>query len=205
MQNQLQIHYCELNPSSIINLDQPCHYEVFHNLPGYLETGTQETFDIVNRLYFAQMEQLTGHWSSLVDHISKWGILYPVVITTGLPKIRKLKSIPKEYWATDSRYWMTCEQQGGSRILAAQQLGIKVPAIINDYVGLFHNQKPLSMRDLKELCTNVEDIVLTPDRGVRIKQFPRMHLDIEDFVYDTCKQETIDYVINHHLLNHAKV
>jgi hypothetical protein len=195
-----QVYFCDLNPNTIINLDQPCHYEEFHWLPGYLETGTKQTFDVVNKLYFEEMEHTTAHWSSLLDHIKRWGVLYPVIVTTGLPKSRSLKSIPKEYWATDSKFWITCEQQGGTRILAAQQLGIKVPALVNDHVGLFQDQMPISMRDLKEICTNVDKIVLSPNRGVEIKCFPRLHLDIDDCVYDACKKEAIDIVIKQHLL-----
>ena len=199
MYNNVQVYYQELNPESIINLDQPCHYSEFHNLPGYLETGTKETFDIVSALYFDKMEHLTEHWSRLLDHIDRWGILYPVIITTGLPKTRPLYSVPKEYRNVNSKFWMICENQGGARILAAQQLGIKVPALINDHVGLFQNQKPVFMRELTDLCTGVDEILISASTGVKIPKYPRVHLDMEDSVYEECKSVVIHDIITNHL------
>lgn len=199
MYDKVPVYFCELNPDSIINLDQPCHYPEFHSLPGYLETGTKETFDIVTELYFKRMEQFVGHWSNLLEHVGKWGILYPIIITTGLPKIRPLSSIPKEYRNTNSKFWMVCENQGGARILMAKKLGIKVPAIINDHVGLFHDRNPIIMKDLTEICAGVDEIVLSAQHGVQIKKFPRVHLDVDDIVYEESKFIAIQDIITNHL------
>jgi len=199
MYNTIQVYYQELNPNSIINLDQPCHYNEFHNLPGYLETGSKETFDVVNSLYFEKIDQCSEHWSRLLDHISRWGIIYPVIVNTGLPKFRPLRSVPKEYRNTDSKFWMICEQQGGARILAAQQLGIKVPAIINDYVGLFKNQKPLVISDLHNLCNGVEEVQLMASAGVKIPRYPRIHIDVDDIIYEECRKYVIDDIVNNYL------
>jgi len=94
---------------------------------------------------------------------------------------------------------MICEQQGGARILAAQQLGIKVPAIINDYVGLFKNQKPLVISDLHNLCNGVEEVQLMASAGVKIPRYPRIHIDVDDIIYEECRKYVIDDIVNNYL------
>lgn len=196
----VQVYFTELNPNSIINLDEPCHQPEFHDLQGYVENGTDENFKKINEIYFEYLDKQTKHWYKLVEHIKVWGILYPVIITTGMPKYRSLKSIPVKYRNTDSKYWMICENQGGSRILAAQKLGIKVPALINDHVGLFQNLKPLTMKELQDLCYGVDQVVLREKYGVEVKDFPKVHIDIDEFSYHTCKKSIIEQIIDQYLI-----
>ena len=182
MSSQVKVYFAQLRPESIINLDQPCHYEEFHDIPGYIH-NTQETFDRINELYMDYMDRYTGHWSRLLEHVSKWGIVYPVVINTGVPKQRSLGSIPLHLRSTDSRFWMLCESHGGARIMAAKKLGITVPAVINDHAGLFDSEKPMTMRELAKQCHGLDQIYVSQSFGVRISEFPRVHLDISDTEY----------------------
>ena len=193
---QVKVYFAQLRPESIINLDQPCHYEEFHDQAGYIY-NSNKTFERINQLYLDYMEEYTEHWSRLLTHITDWGIRYPIVVNTGVPKIRPLSSVPIDVRATNSKFWMTCEQQGGGRIMAAKKLGITVPAIINDYVGLFEGQTPITMRELARLCQDLDQIYVSHDFGVRINDYPRIHLqDISCAEYAHCKFLAIKNVYN---------
>ena len=189
-QSQVKVYFAQLRPESIINLDQPCHYEEFHDIPGYIHNN-QETFDRINELYMDYMDRYTGHWSRLLEHVNKWGITYPVIINTGVPKQRSLRSVPLALRSTNSQFWMMCETHGGARIMAAKQLGITVPALINDHAGLFEGQKPITMRELARQCNGLEQIYVSRSFGVRINEFPRIHLDISDAEYSHYRFEAI--------------
>jgi len=195
----IQVLYHELNPSSIINLDQPCHYEEFHRLTGYTELDSSSFRQEINDTYYAEMERSTGHWSRLLDHISKWGIVYPIVVSTGIPKLRRPSIVPRSYRYTNSQYWIVCDTQGGSRILAAQKLGLKIPALINDHVGLFRNLSPIRVRDLPNYGVDVDEIYLSATYGVQIRQFPRLHLDVDDTEYAKHRRAAIKKVLYQHL------
>jgi hypothetical protein len=195
MANQVKIYHSQLRPDSIINLDQPCHYEDFHELPGYLY-NTVETFDQINERYLYYIDILTGHWSRLLEHIEKWGIIYPIVVNTGLPKNRALSSIPLSYRATPSKFWTVCEDQGGLRILAAKKLGLRLPAIVNDHTGMYNNKAQITMRELASRTEGIKQIYLSPRTGLKIGEFPRIHLDISDEEYLHCKHEAVQLTIS---------
>ena len=196
MSSQVKVYFAQLRPDSIINLDQPCHYEEFHNLTGYIY-NTNKTFERINRLYMEYMEQYTAHWSHLLSHISQWGIRYPVVVNTGVPKVRPLSSVPVDVRATNSKFWMVAEEHGGARIMAAKQLGITIPVLINDYVGLFEGQTPVTMRELAKQCQDLDQIYVSRDFGVRINEYPKIHLrDISSAEYAHCKLLAIKNVYN---------
>lgn len=199
MPQNIQVLYQELNPDSIINLDQPCHYEEFHRMAGYSELLTSSFGQEINDTYFAEMDRRVGHWTKLLDHISHWGIVYPIVVSTGVPKIRKPGLVPKEYRYTDSKFWINCETQGGARILAAKKLGIKIPALINDHVGLFPKVKPIKVRNLPDYGLDLEEIYISATYGVQIRHYPRIHLDITDLEYLSHKRAAIEYVCRQHL------
>lgn len=193
MSSQVKVYFEQLRPESIINLDQPCYYEEFYDLQGY-DQSDQEIFDKINTMYLDFMDRYTGHWSRLLEHISKWGIIYPIVINTGVPKQRPLGSIPKHLRSTDSRFWLLCETQGGGRIMAAKKLDINVPCLINDHVDLFAGQKPMTMRELAKQCHGLEQIYVSQGFGVRINDFPRVHLDISDTEYQHYRFEAINMI-----------
>lgn len=195
MSKQVKVYLAQLRPDSIINLDQPCHYEEFHEIPGYIQ-NSQSTFDRINDLYIDFMDRYTGHWSRLLEHIDKWGIIYPIIINTGLPKQRPLSSVPMDLRGTDSKFWMNCESQGGLRILAAKKLGIRVPALINDHVGMFEGEKPATMRELALHCKGLDQIYVSQSFGVRVNCYPRIHLDISDSEYLHYKFEAIHHITN---------
>lgn len=200
MIQEIKVHYLEINPSAIINLDQPCHYEAFHKLAGYTDRCIPSFCQEVNDAYYREMDRRTGHWSRLLESVARWGIQYPIVVTTGVPKIRDPGIVPREYQYTDSKYWIVCESQGGSRILAAQKLGIKVPALINDHVGLFDNLQPIRVRDLANYGVGVDEIFISAAYGVQIRQYPRTHLNIEDTEYLKQRKKSIAHVIERHLM-----
>lgn len=194
MSNQVKIYATQLRPRGIINLDQPCHFEEFYELPGYLH-NSPEIFDKINERYLHHIDSTTRHWTRLLEHIDKWGIIYPIVVNTGVPKIRSLNSVPFEYRRTSSRFWTVCENQGGLRILAAEKLGIKVPTLVNDHTGLYEGQRQVTMRELAAMSEGIRQIFLSAGHGIRIGEYPRLHLNIDDLEYLHYKNEAIQATI----------
>lgn len=195
MSGQIKIYASQLRPESIINLDQPCHFEEFHELPGYLHNDI-DTFNKINERYLHYIDASTGHWTRLLEHIDKWGIIYPVIINTGLPKFRNISCVPMSVRATSSRFWMLCEDQGGLRILAAKQMNLPVPTIINDHTGLFEGQKQINMRDLAAATDGIQRIYLSAKIGIRIGEYPKLHLSMSDDEYYYHKTEAIQQTID---------
>jgi len=191
MKQQVQVYFTELNPDAVINLDQPCHYSEFQNLP-------VSKYQDVNNEYIEFMEHNIGYWSNLVEHIGRWGILYPIVVNTGVPKIRPFGLIPKEKRCIDSKYWMVCEHIGGLRLLAAQTLGIKIPALVNDHVGLFKNQKPLTIKELSGICVGIDEVQISASFGVHIPHCPRVHIEIEEGTYAEYRSAAITTIMANH-------
>lgn len=194
MVDSVQIYHSSIRPQGILNLDQPCFYEEFFELPGYAY-HTLDVYNKINERYIYYMDRYTGHWSKLLEHIQENGIVYPAIINTGLPKFKKLSEVPAALRTTNSRYWMVCEQHGGMKILAAAKLGIKVPIIVNDYVGMFDGEDTMTMRELANSCQGLKNIFLNPATGIRVQDYPRIHLDIDNSEYLHCKFEAISRVI----------
>jgi len=191
MAQRVQVYFTDLDPNAVINLDQPCHQPEFGSVSLEIQSD-------INNEYIEIMDNTMGYWSHLMDHIEQWGVLYPIVVNTGLPKVRSLRTIPLDKRASDSQYWMVCEQIGGLRLLAAQKLGIRVPALINDYVGLFKNHKPLTIRELNGVCVGIDEIEISATFGVRIPHCPRVHIDVEEDIYSEYKSAAIQSILANH-------
>ena len=175
MNQKIKVYYKNLDPRIIINLDQPAFYREFTSLHKYVQLPI-ESHEEVNRLYIEQFDAITHHWTDLADSITERGILYPVVVSTGIPRLRNPGDIPHYLRSADSKFWLVCENSGGGRILTAKMLGITVPAVINDRVDLYHGQEELKVDELIEITHGLKNIDITDRIGLNFPILPRSHL-----------------------------
>ena len=142
MRTQYKLYAMDLHPTLIFNLDAPdCQPEFFEH-KGYVDNEDLRT--VCGQEYIQKMDDAIGHFRLLEESLQKNGWENPVVITTGVPKIRNLNTIPKKRWTEDTKSWLLCEHFGGSRTTIAAKLGIPVPCIISDFqniiIGLIINK-----------------------------------------------------------------
>ncbi len=83
------------------------------------------------REWFFELFALScDYFTRLEESIKREGVLNPVIVTAG-PSLRRASWQVPENCGT-----YICESAGGSRLAIAQRLGIAVPAIINDQIGV---------------------------------------------------------------------
>lgn len=91
--------------------------------------------DLIEKTYIDAFDRGTGHYARLEESIRRAGVWNPVMLTTGPLLRRNPAELPPAVARDPAR--VVCEYVGGSRLLIAARLGLKVPAIINDAANLF--------------------------------------------------------------------
>ena len=88
MRTQYKLYAMDLHPTLIFNLDAPdCQPEFFEH-KGYVDNEDLRT--VCGQQYIEKMDNAIGHFKLLEESLQKNGWENPVVITTGVPKIRNL-------------------------------------------------------------------------------------------------------------------
>lgn len=201
MTQKIKVYYKELKPDNIINLDQPAFYKEFTSLHRYTLLP-QAVHDTVNSLYIDQFDAATGHWTDLEQSIQEQGIVYPIVVATGIPRLRDPGEVPAYLRPTDSKFWLVCENSGGGRIMLAKKLGINIAAVINDRVQLYEGQAEMALRQLVSVTHGLKNIDLVDRIGINFPILPKIHLTkkIEEWHYAEDRSRVVtgiiaDYVI----------
>tara|TARA_A100001015_G_scaffold194139_1_gene216413 strand:+ start:607 stop:1203 length:597 start_codon:yes stop_codon:yes gene_type:complete len=159
MRTQYKLYAMDLHPTLIFNLDAPdCQPEFFEH-KGYVDNEDLRT--VCGQQYIEKMDNAIGHFKMLEESLQKNGWENPVVITTGVPKIRNLNIIPKKRWTEDTKSWLLCEHFGGSRITIAAKLGIPVPCIVGDFTNTIQNQETLKPTEIGNHFTTASKVSLS--------------------------------------------
>jgi hypothetical protein len=178
MTQKIKVYYREIDAKSIINLDQPAFYREFTSLHRYNQLP-ELVHKRVNDLYIEQFDAITGHWTDLEASIKESGIMYPCVLSTGIPRLRNPAEIPNYLRLTDSKFWIVCESSGGGRILIAKKLGLIVPCVVNDRVNLYEGQPEMKLQELVQRTHGLKNIDLTDKIGISFPILPKIHMKDE--------------------------
>lgn len=131
-----------LDARSIFNLASPRYLpEIAKRWDGRLPWW-HERYELVRDLcecrYVELFNKRTGHYTRLEESIRREGIKNPVMLSAGrLIRRQPLELPPELRERTDN---VVCEYMGGSRVYIAAKLGISVPAVVNDFTGVFAGQ-----------------------------------------------------------------
>jgi hypothetical protein len=126
----LQIIYAELRGREIFNA---CRNDFSYEIcVRYKERWWSDEFAELRTLmveWFTELfERHTGgHYSKLRKSVEESGFINPIIVTSGPPKRREPWMIPP--WASEYKY--ICENNGGSRLMLAQELDLMLPCIVN--------------------------------------------------------------------------
>ena len=159
MRTQYKLYAMDLHPTLILNLDAPDCQPEFLEHKGYVDN--EDLRNTCGEEYVKRMNDAIGHFELLEESIKTKGWENPVVITTGVPKIRKLTDIPKKKWTEDSKGWLLCEHFGGSRTTIAAKLGIPVPCIVCDFTNCITNKNTLKPSDIGNHFTTASKVSLS--------------------------------------------
>ena len=119
---------------------------------------------LLRDMFFDEFDKATGHYTHLRQSIIENGIQNPIVITAG-------KSIYREPWALPagvSDY--ICESCGGSRLYIAQELGMDIPCIVNDQIGIGGETLKTTAEVLTKFADKTYDVTFTDRVRVQPKR-----------------------------------
>lgn len=134
---RFSVRYVELDPSEIFGMVGRCGGGYNTVWEDWSQAGRKKREYII-AAFEEGLNKICGHYQRLEQSILKEGLRNPLVITCGLPRKRDLKHLPPEMLALPPQDLLLLEgTAGGSRLWAAQKLGIKVPCIVNDWHGRF--------------------------------------------------------------------
>lgn len=145
------IRYAVLPSQDIINLCGP-ENDPHGWIPELIEARKQKTIERLSRgatkKFFNELE------ASILDE----GFRNPIIVTAGLFSTQYMRidkqlnyiqfaiRIPPER-IHNIRTLITCERLGGSRLYIAQKHGLKIPCIVNDFIGLLPEAQALNNQD----------------------------------------------------------
>jgi hypothetical protein len=133
-----------------------------------------EEFDELRALmleWFNELFELHtgGHYSKLRASVLAHGFQNPIIVTSGPPKRREAWMLPPDHGCQ-----YICEQNGGSRLMLAQELDWELPCIVN---GVAPGEE---LRGLKEVMAKFTDktykLQLDPVAGVMSMPMRLSHL-----------------------------
>ena len=104
------------------------------------------------------------------------GFRNPVMLVTGGVQRRKPNELPPEWRGRKDA--VISEYLGGSRIDIAKRHGLNVPAIVNDFGGVFPDARRIG--NLEELLTCFTDkprrVEFSNERGAYVNDMPYAHM-----------------------------
>ena len=128
----MKVRHAVLPASDIFNACDPSL--LWNVAKDYGEAWWDSEYDelraILFDLFVTEFDKMTGHYTRLRESIKSDGIKDPIIVTAGAPLWRESWMVPRNVKT------YICESCGGSRLLIASELGIDVPCIINDRIGV---------------------------------------------------------------------
>ncbi len=164
----ISVHYVVLDPSEIFGMIGRCGGGYNTVWEDWSPEGREARNNIIKE-YEIGMDKICGHYAKLKDSVAKEGFRNPLIVTCGPPLKRQLTHLPPELRSKPKHEWLLLEgTTGGSRLWVAQELGIKVPCLINDRTGRFA-KFPRLLRPtdvLKYYKDKPASLMISPTHGV---------------------------------------
>lgn len=174
------VRYAVLKPDQIFNLTSPRYLpEISLKWQGryhWHHYRYEPLRDIIEAHYIARFNDVSGHYERLLDSVARDGFRNPIMVSAGRLERREASELPPALRQREDL--LVSEYLGGSRLWAAQQLGIDVPCVVNDYAGVLPDAEVL--RNEPQVLAKFKDV---PGRfemqrkgPVTINNLPFMHL-----------------------------
>ncbi|MDK1386370.1 hypothetical protein QN224_13220 [Sinorhizobium sp. 8-89] len=174
----MTVRFAVLEPAAIFNLTSPRYLpEIAMRWRGrrYWHDGFYEPLrDLMEETYVDGFNGASGHYDRLLESLSREGFRNPVIVSAGSLQRRAVWEVPPQWRGPQL---IACEYLGGSRLWAAQKLGLGVPCIVNDFAGVLAQAELL--RTKADVLAKFQDrpgTVRFSGSGVYINGLPFMHL-----------------------------
>lgn len=204
------VRYAVLPPARIFNLTSPRYLpEISLKWRGkynWHHMRYEPLRDIVEDHYVRRFNEVSGHYERLLESVARDGFRNPIMVSAGRLERRKASEIPPALRNREDL--LVSEYLGGSRLWAAQQLGVEVPCIVNDYAGVLPDAEVL--RNEPQVLAKFTD---APGRfemqrkgPVTINNLPFMHLPenerygmseqilVRRAIVGECKQKVVEWL-----------
>lgn len=174
------VRYAVLPPARIFNLTSPRYLpEISLKWQGryhWHHYRYEPLRDIIEAHYIARFNEVSGHYERLLDSVARDGFRNPIMVSAGRLERRKASELPPALRQREDL--LVSEYLGGSRLWAAQQLGVDVPCIVNDYAGVLPDAEVLPNIDavLAKFTDAPGRFEMQRKGPVTINNLPFMHL-----------------------------
>lgn len=174
------VRYAVLKPDQIFNLTSPRYLpEISLKWQGryhWHHYRYEPLRDIIEAHYIARFNDVSGHYERLLDSVARDGFRNPIMVSAGRLERRKASELPPALRNREDL--LVSEYLGGSRLWAAQQLGVDVPCIVNDYADVLPDAEVL--RNEPQVLAKFKDapgrFEMARKGPVTINNLPFMHL-----------------------------
>lgn len=174
------VRFMEVRAADVVNLTSPRYLgPVIRSWRGrrdYHDPFYDPLRDAIEETYVRLFNAANGHYERLEADIRKRGVVDPVMLTNGGVHRRTVSELPPQY--RNRQEVLISEYLGGSRLMIASRLGLKVPAIVNDFAGTLAGCPELQTE--KEIAARFEYpprlILLNPHQGAYVNDMPYVHM-----------------------------
>lgn len=180
MEPRCTVRYAVLSPSRIFNLTSPRYLpEISRHWNGryhWHHYRYEPLRDIVEAHYVKRFNAASGHYDRLLESVASEGFRNPIMVAGGRLERRRKAELPHAIRSRGDL--LVSEYLGGSRLWAAQRLGIDVPCIVNDYTDVLPDAEVLpNINAVLAKFTDAPRRFDMPRKGpVTINNLPFMHI-----------------------------
>ena len=170
----MKIVYAKLRGRDIYNsCNQEYQYPVSVKFRGrWWNDEFSELRELIAQWFVDAFERYTGgHYTKLRASVLESGFLNPIVVTSGKPLRRDpwmVPNYPQKY---------ICEQNGGSRLMLAQELDMDIPCIVN---GDAPGEELHNVGNVREKFTD-KTYQIKIDSHCGVMTIPRRLMHLDDF------------------------
>ena len=159
-QTRCAVRYAVLKPDQIFNLTSPRYLpEIslkWRGRFGWHHTRYEPLRDIVEAHYVRRFNEVSGHYERLLESVARDGFRNPIMVAAGKLERRKPAELPHlQRQLLADRKLVVSEYLDGSRLWAAEKLGIDVPCIVDDYADVLPDAEVL--RDANAVLAKFTD------------------------------------------------
>lgn len=174
------VRYAVLPPDRIFNLTSPRYLpEIglkWHGRYHWHHYRYEPLRDLIEAHYINRFNEVSGHYERLLESVRKDGFRNPIMVSAGRLERRRQSELPPALRQREDL--LVSEYLGGSRLWAAQQFGVDVPCIVNDYADVLPDAEVLpNARAVLAKFTDMPDFIEMQRKGpVTLNNLPFAHL-----------------------------
>lgn len=203
------VRYAVLPPDRIFNLTSPRYLpEISRQWQGryhWHHYRYEPLRDLIETHYINRFNEVSGHYERLLESVRKDGFRNPIMVSAGRLERRRQSELPPALRQREDL--LVSEYLGGSRLWAAQQLGVDVPCVVNDYADVLPDADVLpNARAVLAKFKDAPGFVEMPRKGpVTLNNLPFMHLPeaerygmgeqilVRRAIVNECKQKVVEW------------